>query len=262
MAPELPRRHMIANVKEVIGLPKEKLEDRFQLEGNEGVAVEVFGDAVRGRLGMGFIYTNEETVSLGLGLTVHDLILSKQTLNDFLEYFKSHPMVRRMIEGGETLEYSAHLIPDYGYNHLPKMAMPGLLLLGDTAGLVNASHYHEGTNLAMGSGILAAETLIEAKEKGEDIGAAEVAARYRPKLEKTFILKDLFKFRKIPDFLNRFPHYLRDYPEHVTRWLTDYFTISETPKDEVEKGILKKIKQDIGLWRFTVDMFRLGRNMR
>ncbi len=262
MAQTLPQRHMITNVKEVISLPKEKIEDRFLLENGEGVAMEYFGDVVKGLFGMGFIYTNEDSISIGLGMTVHSLIESKETLNDFLEHFKNHPTIRKLIEGGESIEYASHMIPEFGYNHLPKMTMPGLILVGDTAGLINGSFYHEGTNLAMGSGIIAAETIVEAKEKGLDIGSAEALSPYRGKLEKTFILKDMYKFRKIPDFLNQFPHYLREYPDHVTRWLTDYFTIDETPKEEVEKGILNKIKKDIGLWRFAVDMFKMGRNMR
>ncbi|MDP8208698.1 MAG: FAD-dependent oxidoreductase [Candidatus Electryonea clarkiae] len=262
MAKELPKRHMITNIKEVISMPREKIEDRFLLENGEGVAIEYFGDVVKGNFGSGFIYTNEESISIGLGLTIHDLINSKKTLNDFLEDFKKHPTVRKLIEGGETIEYAAHMIPEYGYNHLPKMSMPGLMLVGDTAGLINGSVYHEGTNLAMGSGLLAAETLIEAKKNGLDIGSAEALQPYRQKLENTFVLKDMYKFRKVPDFLNKFPHYLQEYPGHITQWLQDYFTVDETPKAEVEKGILNKIKKDIGLWRLTVDMFRLGRNMR
>ncbi len=262
MPPKLPQRHMITNVKEVIGLPREKLEDRFLLEGNEGVAMEYFGEPVKGHFGMGFVYTNQESVSIGLGLTVHDLITSKETLNDFLEHFKNLPTIRKLIEGGESLEYAAHMIPEYGYNHLPKMSMPGLLLVGDTAGLINGSVYHEGTNLAMGSGLAAAETIIAAKEAGQDIGSAEALASYKDKLENNFVLKDMKKFRKIPDFFNSKPHILRDYPKHVTQWLEDYFTISETPKDEVERGIINKVKKDIGLFSFAKDMFGVGRSVR
>ncbi|MCB2211339.1 FAD-dependent oxidoreductase [bacterium] len=262
MPPKLPQRHMITNIKEVIGLPREKLEDRFLLEGNEGVAMEYFGEPVKGFFGMGFVYTNQESVSIGLGLTVHDLITSKETLNDFLEHFKNLPTIRKLIEGGESLEYAAHMIPEYGYNHLPKMSMPGLLLVGDTAGLINGSVYHEGTNLAMGSGLAAAETIIAAKEAGQDIGSAEALASYKEKLENNFVLKDMKKFRKIPDFFNNKPHILRDYPKHVTQWLEDYFTISETPKDEIERGIINKVKKDIGLFSFAKDMFGVGRSVR
>jgi electron transfer flavoprotein-quinone oxidoreductase len=262
MPAKLPQRHMITNVKEVIGLPKEKLEDRFLLEGNEGVAMEYFGEPVKGHFGMGFVYTNEDSVSIGLGLTVNDLIQSKETLNDHLEYFKNLPTIRKLIEGGESLEYSAHMIPEYGYNHIPKLTMPGLLLVGDTAGFINGSVYHEGTNLAMGSGLLAAETIIAAKEAGQDIGSSEALAPYRQKLENSFVLKDMKKFRKIPDFFNTNPNILKEYPGHVTQWLADYFTISETPKTDVEKNILSKIKKDIGMFRFAKDMFGVGRSVR
>lgn len=262
MAPELPRGHMVTNVKEVIGLPRERIEDRFLLEGNEGVAMEYFGEPVKGLFGMGFIYSNDESVSIGLGLTVKDLIYSKETLNDHLEHFKNLPTIRKLVEGGETLEYSAHMIPDFGYSHLPTLTMPGLILVGDTAGFINGSVYHEGTNLAMGSGLLAAETIVEAKEHGHDIGAAEALAAYRNKLESSFVLKDMKKFRRIPDFFNRYPHILREYPGHVTRWLEDYFTISETPKEDVEKDILRKVRKDVGLFRFLVDMMKIGRAVR
>jgi len=262
MAPHLPQRHMITNVKEVIGLPPEKIEDRFLLEGGEGVAMEYFGEPVKGYFGMGFVYTNKDSISIGLGLTVHDLIQSRETLNDFLEYFKNLPTIRKLIEGGETLEYAAHLIPEYGYNHLPKMTMPGLMLVGDTAGLINGSVYHEGTSLATGSGLLAAETILEAKEKGVDIGSREALAPYRAKLEASFVLKDMKKFRRMPDFFNKYPHILRDYPSHVTRWLADYFTIDETSKADVEKGILRSIRKDIGLWKFATEMLRIGRVVR
>ncbi len=262
MQPELSPRHMVTNVKEVLSLPKEKIEDRFLLENNEGVAMEYFGEAVKGRFGMGFVYTNEDTISIGLGLTVHELIQSKETLNDMLEHFKSHPTIRKMIEGGESVEYSAHMIPEYGYNHLPKMSMAGLMLVGDTAGLVNGSVYHEGTNLAMGSGLLAAETIIEAKEKGLDIGSAEALAPYRGKLEKTFVLKDMFKFRKIPDFFNQHPHYLKDYPHLALKWMEQYFTITDTPKEEVEKSVIAMVKKDVGLFKMAKEMFKLVRVIR
>jgi len=258
----LPPRHMITNVKEVIGLPKEKIEDRFLLEGNEGVAMEYFGEPVKGLFGMGFVYTNEESVSIGIGLTVNDLMTSKETLNDHLEHFKNLPTIRKLIEGGESLEYSAHMIPEYGYNHIPKLTMPGLMLVGDTAGFINGSVYHEGTNLAMGSGLMAAETIIEAKEAGHDIGSAEALEPYRQKLENSFVLKDMKKFRKAPDFFNNKPHILREYPQHVTQWLADYFTISETPKSEVERNIVNKVKKDIGLFRFVKDMVGVGRSVR
>lgn len=262
MSPSLPKRHMITNVKEVIALPKEKIEDRFLLEGDEGVAMEYFGEPVKGRFGMGFVYTNRETVSIGLGLTVHELIQSRESLNDHLEHFKNLPTIRKLIEGGESLEYFAHMIPEYGYDHLPRLTMPGFMLTGDSAGFVNGSVYHEGTNLAMGSGILAAETIIDAKKCGIDIGSEEALARYREKLEASFIMKDLKKFRKMPDFFNQNPHILRNYPKHVTEWMKDYFTIDETPKEEVEKKLIRRIRKDVGFFNLLKDLIRVGRVVR
>lgn len=57
----------------MIALPKEKIEDRFNVEGDEGVTVEFMGETSLGMAGMGFLYTNKESISLGIGVMVNDL---------------------------------------------------------------------------------------------------------------------------------------------------------------------------------------------
>lgn len=60
-------------VKEIIALPKEKIQDRFNLEGDEGVTIEFMGETSLGMAGMGFLYTNKDTLSLGIGVMVNHL---------------------------------------------------------------------------------------------------------------------------------------------------------------------------------------------
>jgi electron transfer flavoprotein-quinone oxidoreductase len=252
--------HMAVAVKEVIGLPRSIIEDRFLLNGDEGSAWEIFGQAVQGTFGSGFVYTNKESVSIGVGSTVHDMKRYKLNPNDVLEQFKHHPAVWPLIRRGETLEYSAHMIPEGGFQHLPRLVADGLLLTGDAAGLVNASIYHEGSNLAMASGVLAAETVIEAKKRG-DFSAASLSS-YRHKLENSFVLKDLKKFQRVSAFFNDNPHILRDYPNIFVELLSDYFTVSESPKSEVEKSLISKFRREIGVLNLAKDAIKIGRAMR
>jgi len=253
-------KHMAVAVKEVIGLSRETIEDRFQLNNNEGSAYEVFGHAVQGTFGSGFVYTNKDSLSIGIGATIHDMTRHNLNPNDVLEQFKKHPSIAPLIRGGESLEYAAHMIPEGGYLHLPKLVTGGMILTGDAAGLVNASHYHEGSNLAMASGVLAAETVIAAKEKG-DFSESSLAI-YRQKLEDSFVLKDLKKFQKFSQFLIDNPHMLRDYPDVMVELLRDYFTVSEKPKVQIEKEVLAKFKREIGVFALAKDLYKTWRAMR
>jgi len=253
-------KHMAVAVKEVIGLPQKVIEDRFHLNDSEGSAWEVFGQAVKGTFGSGFIYTNKDSISIGVGSTIHDMKRHNLNPNDILELFKKHPSIYPLIRGGESLEYAAHMIPEGGYTHLPKMVANGLILTGDAAGLVNASHYHEGTNLAMASGVLAAETVMEARKKG-DFSAATLRA-YEQKLAQSFVIKDLKKFQKVSAFFNENAHILRDYPDVLVRLLKDYFAISEKPKAEIEREVIARFKREIGVINLVKDIFKMGRAMR
>ncbi|MCX6639936.1 MAG: FAD-dependent oxidoreductase [bacterium] len=252
--------HMAVAVKEVIGLTQKTIEDRFHLNDSEGCAYEIFGEAVRGTFGSGFLYTNKDSISIGIGATIHDMRRHQLNPNDVLESFKKHPAIAPLVRGGETLEYAAHMIPEGGFKHLPKLTMDGLILTGDAAGLVNASHYHEGSNLAMASGVLAAETVIAAKEKGDFSDA--VLSSYRAKMEESFVIKDLRKFQNFAQYINDNPHLLRDYPEVIIGLLKDYFTISEKPKAQVEKEVFAKFKHEIGWLNMVKDSYRLWRALK
>ncbi|MEK7846667.1 MAG: FAD-dependent oxidoreductase, partial [Nitrospinota bacterium] len=137
---------MITAVKEVVSLPKEVIEDRFNLSNNEGMALEFFGEAVKGMIGSGFIYTNKDSLSVGVGCPISVMKEKNIKTNDLLESFKSHPVVKKLLRGGKTEEISAKMIPELGYKNLPKFIADGLLIVGDAAGFVNPSLYREGTN--------------------------------------------------------------------------------------------------------------------
>ena len=232
--------HMISAVKEVVEFPAGMIADRFGLEDNQGAAMHFFGESVKGLVGSGFIYTNKNTLSVGIGYSIHTKRLTEDKPNDLLEAFKNHPRVRRYLKGGKTVEYAAHMIPEYGYNNLPKLYGEGVLVCGDAAGLVNTSIYHEGTNLAMASGRAAGQTVIEAKEKG-DYGAATLAA-YKPKLDASFVMKDMKKYAQVNDLMQRRPDFVTQYPLIAADLVKSYFAVDGRSKDEVLAGVMRKIK--------------------
>jgi electron transfer flavoprotein-quinone oxidoreductase len=218
--------------KELIALPPEKIEDRFALPSGLGTAYEIFGESTWGLLGYGFIYTNKASISIGTGALLQDLIDTGINVNDMLDRFKRHPAIAPLLAGGETIEYSAHLIPEAGYDRLPQLYADGVVVVGDAAGLVNPLN-REGANLAMLSGRLAAQAIVEAKRRG-DFSIASLS-RYRELLDDSVVLKDLRKIRRLTPFAHERPHLLRDYPQLASEIAREYLTVD---------GAAKKDKQD------------------
>lgn len=220
--------------KETIGLPAEKIEDRFALPRGLGTALEIFGESTQGLLGYGFVYTNKESLSIGTGALLEDLIRTGINVNDMLDRFKAHPAIAPLIAGGETLEYAAHLIPEGGYHRMPQVYADGVVVVGDAAGFVNPLN-REGVNLAMLSGTLAAQAIVEATARG-DFSAATLS-RYRELLDESIVVKDLYKIRNVTDFAHARPHLLREYPRLLSEMAREYLSVDGRPKKEKQRAI-------------------------
>jgi electron transfer flavoprotein-quinone oxidoreductase len=221
--------------KELIALPADVIEARFALPEGLGTALEIFGESTSGLLGYGFIYTNQESLSVGTGALLHDLIETGINVNDMLDRFKAHPAIAPLLAGGETLEYSAHLIPEGGYNRLPQVYADGAVVVGDAAQLVNPLN-REGANLAMLSGQLAARAIIEAK--AADDFSAMALSRYRELLDESIVIKDLRKIRNVTDFAHARPHLLRQYPNLMSRMAEEYLRVDGAAKKAKQQKII------------------------
>ncbi len=224
--------------KELIQLDMGKIEERFNLEPGQGTAMEIFGESTSYLLGYGFIYTNNESLSIGTGALLSDLKETGLNVNDMLERFKKHPSIAPLLAGGEAVEYSAHLIPEGGYHSLPDLYIDGALVAGDAAMMVNALN-REGSNYAMISGKFAGETVIRAAER-DDYSAATLSY-YRELLADSFILKDLYKLRNITEFAHQRPYLLDEVPMAIARSFRDYLTVDGTPKQTKQANILKRM---------------------
>jgi electron transfer flavoprotein-quinone oxidoreductase len=190
-------------------------------------------------LGYGFIYTNKESISIGTGALLQDLIESGRNVNDMLDRFKQHPAIAPLLRGGETVEYSAHLIPEGGYKKLPGLFSDGVVVVGDAAGFVNPVN-REGANLAMLSGRLAAKAIIEAKARG-DFSSASLS-RYRELLDDSVVMKDLFKIRNTTDFAHARPHLFTEYPKVMAAAAREYLTVDGVPKKQKQAKIAAMLK--------------------
>jgi len=220
--------------KELINLPAEKIDDRFALPAGLGAAYEIFGESTWGLLGYGFIYTNKESISIGTGALLEDLTTSGHNVNDMLDRFKKHPAIAPLIQGGETFEYSAHLIPEVGYDRMPQVYADGVLVVGDAAGLVNPVN-REGANLAMLSGRLAAQTIIAAREN-EDYSAASLS-KYKQLLDQSIISADMKKIQKLTPFAHKRPQLFTAYPQILSDAAFEYLSVDGQSKTAKQKNI-------------------------
>lgn len=220
--------HFTLGVKEVLGLPREVIEARFGVRGDHGVDIEVVG-ATGDVAGGGFVYTNADSVAIGVVLSLPDLARSGTRPETFLARLKAHPAIAPLIEGGDVKEYSAHLIPEGGYDHLPGLHTDGLLVAGDAAGLcLAAGIWLEGVNFAIGSGAVAGEVAAEALVRGDTSAAG--LADYRRRLEASFVLADHRKLRGAPDLILS-PRMQQRYPGVICDLVEAMFTVDNpTPK--------------------------------
>jgi len=236
--------------KELIQLDESIINERFNVNSACGVAMEIFGQSTSYLLGYGFVYTNKNTLSIGTGALLSDLKETGHNVSDMMNTFKRHPSIAPLIEGGEMIEYSAHLIPEGGWHSLPSLYIDGALLVGDAAMLVNPLN-REGSNFAMISGKLAAETVIRAKEKG-DFSAATLS-HYRELLDDSFILKDLHKIRNVTEFAHSRPYLLRDIPEAVSQTLREYLRVDSVPKKDKQAKMIKTMRDALPGRRSLLD---------
>lgn len=238
------------SVKEVIKLPAEIINERFHVNDDEGCIYEIFGGPMLGMLGLGFMYTNKNSVSIGLGVTLSELIEKRLKPYDLLDKLKQHPEIAPLIKDGELLEYSAHLIPEGGYKKVPLLFGSGVMVCGDAAMFVNNMHW-EGTNLAMISGKIAGETAVIAFGK-QDFSETSLS-HYQEELENSFIIKDLRTYKDLMGGVQeRVGEFLGYYPKKINSFFEMFTSVDSVPKKEKYHKFIKSIFTD----RKISDLFK------
>ena len=225
--------HFTLGAKEVLALPADEIDRRFGLAAGEGADFEIVG-ATGAVPGGGFLYTNADSIAVGVVLHLPALASSGRRPEEFIASLKAHPAIAPLVAGADLKEYSAHLIPEGGYDAMPDLVGDGLLVAGDAAGLcLAAGIWLEGVNFAIGSGAAAGRVAAAALAIG-DTSAAGLGG-YRSRLEKSFVLADHRKLRRAPGLVLS-ERVQRLYPKVVCDMVEDLFTVTNpTPK----KGMLR-----------------------
>jgi electron transfer flavoprotein-quinone oxidoreductase len=258
--PELNPGDVALAVKEILFMPQETLESRFNVKEGEGVVIEMAGKITQGMMGTGFLYTNNESITIGVGCMLNDLKERRVSPNVLLEQMKNHPAIKPLIEGGEMKEYTAHLIPEGGYKAIPQIYGNGWMIVGDSGMFVNAVH-REGSNLAMTTGRFAAETVIALKQEGKEMSKKNLAA-YRTTLDGSFVMKDLVKYKDMPSVFHKNPQFLTTYPELLNKAAHTMLTVDGVDKNSKEREILKSFTRSRSWSGLMGDAFKLWRAFR
>lgn len=227
------------SVKEVYKLPKQRLEDRFNIDSETGVAAKILGGPLKNMFAMGFMYTNKDSISIGIGVSLDELKKNKIKPYELLDDLKEHPSIAPYLKDAEFIEYSAHLIPEGSIDNIPKVYDNRVMIIGDAAGFVNNIHF-EGTNLAMLSGKLAAETAIYALDKS-DFSASTLSLYYK-KLQDSIIVKDLKTHKNTIPFLKKNIKTITSlYPELACEFFEILSMADEKPKRAKYRKFVSKI---------------------
>lgn len=249
----VPADHMLTGIKEIIRFDQNVLEDRFQLSGRSGMSNEFVGFATDGVEGGGFLYTNKDTLSLGLVLGLKDLREKGKKPYDILNTFKKHPVISDMIKGGEVVEYSAHIVSSGDKRVMPKkLYTHGLVICGEAANLLmNAGKAIQGMDYAMRSGILAAETIVDSKKAGDFSDSA--MKKYQNRLDDSYVMKDINNFQDAVHMLHD-PVMTQKVPNLICDFGRKFFSIKNEPTKKARNMMSDSIKEHASYW----ELLKLG----
>ncbi|MEQ8202021.1 MAG: FAD-dependent oxidoreductase [Syntrophomonadaceae bacterium] len=246
---EFKPHQMAVGVKELWELPAGVIEDRFGCNGDEGTACMFAGSPSDGRIGGGFLYTNKESISLGVVATLSDL--GEKTVPQMMEDFHNHPAVAPLLKGAKLIEYSGHLVPEGGFDMMPRIIGNGVLVVGDGAGLcINLGYAIRGMDFAVASAECAARAVIDANRDGDFSEAG--LQNYQRYMEESFVLPDMKLYRKFPHFLEGTPRIFAAYPRMAVDMLTDMFVMDGKPAQPLMKKMMPHVKK-IGIWNLIKD---------
>lgn len=241
-------------LKEVIRLSEQQMKDRFGAVNDDGTAWLFAGDPTLGSMGGGFLYTNKDSVSLGIVATVDDVEYSETSVVEMLDRFKEHRLIAPLIDGGELLEYSAHLVPEGGYDAMPELVGDGVLVAGDAAGMVmNLGYMVRGMDLAIEAGHQAANAVLYARRRGDY--SRKTLSAYKTALENSFVLQDMKLYRKAPDFMENRRVFTR-FPIMLEEIMRALFTVDGESSEKLVKKVLPAVS-DAGITALARDAVQI-----
>lgn len=254
----LTPRQLYHGIKRVYRLDPATIEKRFRVRPGEGRAIFFLGEFMHEIGGGAFIYTNRETLSVGLVVSLDSLIRRTTEhfdqvgkLIDVLDEFEAHPMVAELLEGAQAQEYAAHNIPK-GFKAIPKLPYAdGFLVAGDALGaFVKIGPMIDGMRRAVTSGMMAATTYLEANASGSF--RSRNLSRYRDLLtpiyedvsrsgRDSFISESHFTYHTVPRLL------------FATRVASSVYMFEPRATHPPSKDATSRVQQGTGLLAYDED---------
>ena len=246
-------------IKEVIALPAETITDRFQCASTEEGAAYTLVGHTAGIEGGGFLYTNKDTLSLGVVVKINSLYHSKRQPHEVLDEFKAHPFIARLIRGGEVVEYSAQTVHRGGFHLIPQLYGNGYVVAGSAARLLlNNVMTLRGMDVAVASAAAAAKAIIAAKEK-DDFSAAGLAA-YEQYFKESSIYQDMSTFKRTYPLLEN-KRLFNIYPDFVCSIMEDMFSVKTEPANNLYQSLRKNMPDNVSWLDMLKDAYQIGRGI-
>lgn len=247
LLPVADAAHHTLGAKEVLSLPAEMIEERFGVGPHEGLDIEAVG-ATGGVPGGGFLYTNRDSISVGVVVSLPGLVASGRRPEELIAGFKAHPAIAPYVKGASVKEYSAHLIPEGGFDTMPALATDGMLVAGDAAAMTLAAGiWLEGVNFAIGAGLAAGRAAAAAVSAGDV--SADGLSGYRRALEQSFVLKDHKRLKRAPKLVLS-DRMQQEYTRVICDIAEELFTVSNpAPKPGLLKIMWRALRRHPVRWR-------------
>jgi electron transfer flavoprotein-quinone oxidoreductase len=254
----LTPRQLYHGIKRVYQLDAQTIEKRFKAKPGEGRAIFFLGEFMHEVGGGAFVYTNRDTLSVGLVVSLDGLI--RQTterfdqvgkLLDIQDDFEGHPMVAELLEGAKPVEYSAHNIPKGFKAILKSPCADGYIAAGDALGaFVKIGSMIDGMRRAITSGMMAAAAYLEASASGSY--RARNLSKYRDMLtpiyedvnrsgRDSFVSESSFTYHTLPKLL------------FATRFLSSVYNFEPRPEPERPGNAVSRVQAGTSLLDYDED---------
>ncbi len=245
-------------VKEIIALPEKTIEERFMCTPQTGMAYTLVGHTF-GIEGGGFIYTNRASLSLGVVVKIDSLYKSKKQPHQILDEFKRHPLVNRIIEGGEVVEYSAQTVHRGGFHLMSQLYGEGYVVTGSAARLlVNNVLTLRGMDFAVISAAAAAKAILAARVNGGYSTAA--LAAYETYLKETPIYQDWKTYKDTYPLLEN-ERLFELYPDLVSKVVEEMFSPTTQPGTKALATLRREMKGKLSMLTLMKDLYQIGRGV-
>lgn len=257
---KLDMHHYALGVKEILKLDRSVLEDRFGIGADGGMAGEFVVGRDDGVMAGGFLYTNKDTLSLGVVINLPSMKNQGDlTTHDVVEQFRLHPFIQSLCKDAELVEYGAHLVPEGGYMALGELYADGVMMVGDAAGFCFSNGVViQGMNYAVRSGLAAADAAVHALKRGDT--SAVTLRKYEQLLEQDGTMDDFKRFKNVgkalwnPRLFSKYPEFAAGVFRHMLR--------ADSDKQKTKAHVFEALKEaGISKREAMADAVKMGANL-